>query len=139
MINTVLVLSVDRGLREMNQEEAVIAQSESWGVTVITIVSMRVVHPILCCLNRRSIKESSRVCAIASVIFLTVATVCSQLTTFLVTTHASSMHKHVILVDTLRVVLFELAIWDLVLQPLILAALGKSSAKVRNYLPALVV
>ena len=43
------------------------------------------------------------------------------------------------MVDTLRVVLFELAIWDLVLQPLILAALGKSSAKVRNYLPALVV
>jgi len=100
---------------------------------------MRVVHPILCCLNRRSIKESSRVCAIASVIFLAVATVCSQLTTFLVTTHASSMHKHVIMVDTLRVVLFELAIWDLVLQPLILAAIGKSSAKVRNYLPALVV
>lgn len=121
----------------MQQTETQISGAEVWGVTVLMIGSMRLVHPLMSLFNRRTIKASSNTLAIVFAVVLILVVIGTQVTTFVSVNHISEQHREHIISCALRVTFFELVIWDFLLQPLLLAAISKISKKAGRLFPAL--
>ena len=99
----------------MHEIEALISQAEVWGVTILTVVLMRVIHPLFSLMNYRSLKAQSYVRAIIYTVFLIVTALGAQIGTLVVVNHISDNHRSKILHCTLKVCAFELLIWDLLI------------------------
>jgi len=132
-------MNVDRELHALHESEVLISQAEPWGVTMLTIIIMRVIHPLFSLMNLRSQKASSNLIAIVSVVILFTVAINAQLGTFFAVNHISASHRSRILHCTLIVCTFELVIWDLVFQPLVLASLARCSTKVASLFPSLAI
>lgn len=60
MMATIFVLSVDIGLKEMNEDEALINRAETLGVTLIIVTAMRAIQPLMTLFNYRSKSASNQ-------------------------------------------------------------------------------
>ena len=139
LITSLLLLNTDRELHALHENEQIISQAEVWGVTVLTVVIMRVIHPLFSLMNLRSSKAQSNMRAIISAVIMAVAAVGAQVGTGFAVNHITAGHRSRILHCTLKVCAFELVIWDLAFQPLVLAALARCSTKVANLFPSLAI
>lgn len=98
----------------MHEIEALISQAEVWGVTMLTVIIMRVIHPLFSLMNYRSLKASSNLRAIIYTVSLMITALGAQIGTFFAVNHISDNHRSKILQCTLKVCAFELLIWDLI-------------------------
>jgi amino acid transporter len=115
LFSTLLIINADKELRAMHEIEALISQAEVWGVTILTVVLMRVIHPLFSLMNYRSLKAQSNVRAIIYTVFLIVTALGAQIGTLVAVNHISDNHRSKILQCTLKVCAFELLIWDLLI------------------------
>jgi len=71
----------------MHEIEAMISQAEVCGVTILTVVLMRVIHPLFSLMNYRSLKAQSYVRAIIYTVFLIVTALGAQIGTLVAVNH----------------------------------------------------
>jgi amino acid transporter len=114
LLSALLIINIDRELHAMHEIEALISQAEVWGVTMLTVIIMRVIHPLFSLMNYRSLKASSNLRAIIYTVSLMITALGAQIGTFFAVNHISDNHRSKILHCTLKVCAFELLIWDLI-------------------------